>query len=318
MKVWSALLLAALASTGAAQEFPSKPVRIIVPFPAGGVVDPIARTIGVKAQDMLGQPIILEHRPGSGGVVAAVYSKQQPADGYTLFIGSTGISAINKFLYTKLPYDPQKDFTPITILGAIASVMVVPPSSPAKNVQELIAYGKSKPGGLSHATQGIGTPGHLIAEMFSKATGTPVVNIHYTGSPQAQADFFGGRIDLYFVTIATQAGNIRAGKMRALSIASKERSKALPDVPTVAEAGVPGIELDFWFGLFAPAGTPQPIVRRLYEGFTKAMRHPEVADWMAKQELTPPMVTPEQFAAVLAADIERLGPVVKATGAKAD
>jgi tripartite-type tricarboxylate transporter receptor subunit TctC len=207
----------------------------------------------------------------------------------------------------KLPYDPIKDFTPIIVLGSVASILVVPSSSPVKSVQELIAYGKSKgAGGLSHATPGVGTPGHITAEMLSTRTGLPITEI------------LGGRVDMYFASTLTTAPHIREGRLRALGLASRERSKVLPDVPTFAELGLPGIELDFWFGLLAPAGTPQPIVRRLYDEFARALKSPDVSGALQKMELAAPVVTPEQFAAMIASDIERVSKVIKEVGAKAD
>jgi tripartite-type tricarboxylate transporter receptor subunit TctC len=312
------LTLVTLSIGATAQDYPTKPVRIVLPFPPGGLVDPLTRTVSQKAQEYLGQPFVIEHRPGSGGVIAAAYMKQQPSDGYSLFLGSAGTHATNKALYSKLPYDPQKDFVPITILGSVASILMVPGASPAKTVPELLALGKSKTGGLSHATPGIGTPGHLISAMLSAKTGTPITQIHYNAAPQAMQDTLAGRVDMYFAAVVSSAGLIREGKLRALAIAAQERSKVLPDVPTLTELGLPGIDLELWFGLFAPAGTPQPAVRRLYESFARALKAPEVTAWLVKQELTPPMVTPEQFASLIAADIDRLGKAVRDSGAKAD
>jgi tripartite-type tricarboxylate transporter receptor subunit TctC len=304
--------------TAIAQDYPTKPIRIILPFATGGIVDPLTRISSQKAGETIGQPFVIEHRPGSGGVIAANYARQQAPDGYTLFLGSTGTHAANKAMNPKLPYDPVKDFVPITILGSVASILVVPASSPAKTVQELVAYGKSKPGGLSHATPGIGTPGHITAEMFSTRTGMPITEVHYNAAPLAMQDALGGRVDMYFASTLTTAPHIREGRLRALAVASRERSKALPDVPTFAEIGLPGIELDFWFGLFAPAGTPQPIVQRLYEEFAKALRSAEVSGTLQKMELAPPLVTPEQFASMVAADMDRVAKVIKESGAKAD
>jgi tripartite-type tricarboxylate transporter receptor subunit TctC len=310
--------LAGFCAAALAQDYPAKPIRIVLPFATGGIVDPMTRVASQKAGESIGQPFVIEHRPGSGGIIAANYARQQPADGYTLFLGSTGTQAANKAMNPKLPYDPIKDFTPITVLGSVASILVVPASSPARNVQELIALGKSKPGGLTHATPGIGTPGHITAEMFSTRTGMPVSEIHYNAAPQAMQDVLGGRVDMYFASTLTTAPHIREGRLRAIALASRERSKALPDVPIFAEVGLPGIELDFWFGLLAPAGTPQPIIRKLYEEFAKALRSPEVAGTLQKMELAAPVVTPEQFAGMIAADIERVSKVIKESGAKAD
>jgi tripartite-type tricarboxylate transporter receptor subunit TctC len=314
----SILAAAGFATAAAAQDYPTKPIRIVLPFATGGIVDPMTRIASEKAGQSIGQPFILEHRPGSGGVIAANYARQQAPDGYTLFLGSTGTQAANKAMNPKLPYDPIKDFAPITVLGSVASILVVPSSSPAKNVQELIAYGKSKPGGLTNATPGAGTPGHITAEMFSTRTGMPVTEVHYNAAPQAMQDALGGRVDMYFASTLTTAPHIREGRLRAIALASRERSKALPEVPTFAEIGLPGIELDFWFGLFAPAGTPQPIVRRLYDEFAKALKSPDVSGTLQKMELSAPVVTPEQFAGMVAGDIARISKVIKESGAKAD
>ena len=191
------LFIAAFTNTVLAQDYPTRPIRIVLPFATGGIVDPMTRVASEKAAQTIGQPFVLEHRPGSGGVIAANYARQQPADGYTLFLGSTGTQAANKAMNPKLPYDPVKDFTPIIVLGSVASILVVPSSSPVKSVQELIAYGKSKgAGGLSHATPGVGTPGHITAEMLSTRTGLPITEIHYNASPQAMQDVLGGRVDM--------------------------------------------------------------------------------------------------------------------------
>jgi tripartite-type tricarboxylate transporter receptor subunit TctC len=316
--VLALVALPALGSLALAQQYPSKSIRIIMPFVPGGATDSITRTASQKASEFLGQPILLEHHPGSGGVIAANFAKQQAPDGYTLFLGSTGINAINKALYSKLSYDPEKDFLPITILGTVTSLLAVPASSPAKSVKELITMGKSKRGGLNTATQGIGTPGHLLAEMFAKETGTPNVVVHYNSGPAAMQDTVGGRVDINFTAAMQAKPLIQDNRLRVLAVASKQHSKALPDIPTMPELGYPGVELDFWFGVFALAGTPQPVVRRLYEEYAKALRTPEVSDWLASQDFSPPLVTPEQFAAIVASDIDRLGKIVRAVGARID
>jgi len=313
-----AILTLAATPWAMAQEYPSKPIRIVLPFATGGIVDPMTRTVSQKVGENIGQPFVIEHRPGSGGVIAAAYAKAQPPDGYTLFLGSAGTHAANKAMNSKLPYDPIKDFVPIIIIGAVASILVVPAGSPVKTVQELIAMGKSKPGGLSNATPGIGTPSHIIAKMFSARTGMPITEIHYNAAPQAMQDALGGRVDMYFASTLTTAPQIREGKLRALAIGSRERSKLLPDVPTMAEVGLPGIELDFWFGLMAPAGTPQPIIRKLHDEFAKGLRPPEVSGLLNKMELAPPLTTQEQFVQILANDIARFARVIKEVGAKAD
>jgi tripartite-type tricarboxylate transporter receptor subunit TctC len=312
-------LLSLAAAAGAfAQDFPRKPIRIVLPFATGGIVDPMTRTVSQKVGENIGQPFVIEHRPGSGGVIAANYAKALPADGYNLFLGSAGTHAANKAMNPKLPYDPVKDFVPVIIIGSVASILVVPAASPAKTVAELVALGRSKPGGLTNATPGIGTPGHIISEIFSSRTGTPITQVHYNAAPQAMQDALGGRVDMYFASTLTTAPQIRDGKLRPIGIGSRERSRLLPDVPTMAEAGLPEVELDFWFGLMAPAGTPQPIVRRLHEEFAKGLRSPEVAATLNRMELAPPLFTQEQFVKILANDIDRFAKVIKEVGAKAN
>ena len=313
-----AVFLAAASSFAAAQDYPNKPIRIVLPFATGGIVDPMTRTVSQKVGDNIGQPFIIEHRPGSGGTIAATYAKQQAPDGYTLFLGSAGTHAANLAMNSKLPYDPIKDFVPIIIIGSVASILVVPTASPAKTVGELIALGKSKPGGLSNATPGIGTPSHIIAEIFSSRTGMPITEVHYNAAPQAMQDALGGRVDMYFASTLTTAPQIKDGKLRALAIGSRERSKLLPDVPTMAEVGLPEVELDFWFGLMAPAGTPQPIIRTLYDEFAKGLRSPDVMGLLNYMELAPPLVSQEIFVTMLANDITRFAKVIKEVGAKAD
>jgi tripartite-type tricarboxylate transporter receptor subunit TctC len=312
------IMALAFSSLSVAQEYPSKPIRIVLPFATGGIVDPMTRTVSQKVGENIGQPFVIEHRPGSGGTIAATYAKQQPADGYNLFLGSAGTHAANKAMNSKLPYDPIKDFVPIIIIGSVASILVVPAGSPVKTIAELVALGKSKPGGLSNATPGIGTPSHIIAEIFSSRTGMPITEIHYNAAPQAMQDALGGRVDMYFASTLTTAPQIRDGKLRALAIGSRERSKLLPDVPTMAEVGLPEVELDFWFGLMAPAGTPPAIVRKLHEEFAKGLKSPEVMGLLNKMELAPPLTTQEQFVKILANDINRFARVIKEVGAKAD
>jgi len=314
-----AAIIAISISAGAkAQDYPAKPIRIVLPFATGGIVDPMTRTVSQKVGENIGQPFVIEHRPGSGGIIAAAYAKTQAPDGYTLFLGSAGTHAANKAMNPKLPYDPIKDFVPVIIIGSVASILVVPAASPVKSIAELVALGKSKPGGLSNATPGVGTPSHIISEIFSTRTGMPITQVHYNAAPQAMQDALGGRVDMYFASTLTTAPQIREGRLRSIAIGSRERSKLLPDVPTMAEVGLPEVELDFWFGLMAPAGTPQPIIRRLYEEFAKGLRSPEVMGTLNKMELAPPLFTQEQFVKILANDIDRFAKVIKEVGAKAN
>jgi tripartite-type tricarboxylate transporter receptor subunit TctC len=317
-------LVAAACAAGAASvavaqgAFPAKPITIIVPFPPGGVTDPVARQVGARLAENVKQPVIVENKPGASGIIAAEFVKKQPADGYTVLFGFTGSHAVNPSLYSKLPYDPQKDFQPVTLLINTPHILVVPADSPAKSVADLVALAKSKPAGLTFASQGIGAGGHLLGEMFKAQTKTNLSHVPYKGSAPALTDMLAGRVDLFFDAVVTSLPYVRDGKLRALAIANKTRSKLLPDVPTMAEAGFPGVEMDQWFGMMVPAGTPQAVVQRLNAEFVKAVRSPDIEKSLTERGLDVVTTTPEQFAAVIRADTATLGKVVKESGAKAD
>lgn len=315
-----ALAFVALVVAGVAhgQAYPSKPIRLIVPFPPGGVTDPVARMVGEKVAQSIGQPVIVENRPGGGGVIGAMVVKQAAPDGYTLFFGHAGTHAVNPHLYANLAYDPAKDFQPITLMISTAHILVIPEASPARSVKDLVALAASKPGGLTFASQGIGAGGHLLGELLKTRTGANLQHVPYKGSPAALQDLLAGRVDMFFDAVITSYPHVKAGKLRALATASAHRTRMLPDVPTMAEAGYPGIELDFWFALFAPAGTPQSVVRRLNEEFGKALHHPDVVRWFTEQGLDIVTSTPEELAALIRTDTERLGKVVKEAGVRVD
>jgi tripartite-type tricarboxylate transporter receptor subunit TctC len=235
---------AAVSSVAFAQAFPAKPITIIVPVPPGGVTDPVARQVAQRVAENVKQPVIVENKPGASGIIASEYVKRQPADGYTVLFGFTGSHAVNPTLYSKLPYDPQKDFQPVTLIINTPHILVVPADSPAKTVADLVALAKSKPGGLTFASQGIGAGGHLLGEMFKAQTKTTLSHVPYKGSAPALTDMLAGRVDLFFDAMVTSLPFVRDGKLRALAIANKTRSKLLPDVPTMAEAGFPSVEMD--------------------------------------------------------------------------
>jgi tripartite-type tricarboxylate transporter receptor subunit TctC len=318
VRVLAGLACAAVANVAVAQGFPAKPITIIVPFPPGGVTDPVARQVGARIAENVKQPVIVENKPGASGIIAAEFVKKQPADGYTVLFGFTGSHAVNPSLYSKLPYDPQKDFQPVTLLINSPHILVVPADSPAKSVADLVALAKSKPGGLTFASQGIGAGGHLLGEMFKAQTKAGLSHVPYKGSAPALTDMLAGRVDLFFDAIVTSLPYVRDGKLRALAIANKTRSKLLPDVPTMAEAGFPGIEMDQWFGMMVPAGTPQAVVQRLNAEFVKAVRSPDIEKSLTERGLDVVTTTPEQFAAIIKADTATLGKVVRESGAKAD
>ena len=313
-----AAVLLAWAALASAQTFPVRPITIIVPFPPGGVTDPVARAVGQKIQESTGQSVLIDNRPGAGGVVAAELAKRAPPDGYTVFFSNFATHAVNVTLYTKLPYDPVKDFQPITKIIATQSMLVVPVGSPAKTPADLVALAKAKPNGMTYASQGIGAGGHLQGEMFRKMTGVTLTHVPYKGSGPALQDMLAGRVDLFFDALITAGPHTREGKLRALAITSKTRSNLYPDLPTMEELGFNGMELDAWFGMFVPAGTPQPVVRKLHEEFVKAIRSPDLVKRFTDLGLDVVTNTPEEFAALIASDIVKLGQVVRDSGAKVD
>jgi len=303
---------------GFAQTFPSKTITFIVPFPPGGVTDPVARMVGAKMAESVKQPVVVENKPGASGIIAAEFVKRAPADGHTLLMGFTGSHSVNPSLYSKLPYDPVKDFQPVTVLISTKHVLVVPAESPAKSVADLVALAKKSPNGLTFASQGVGAGGHLLGEMLKARTGTNLSHVAYKGSAPALQDMLANRVDLFFDAIVTSLPHIKDGKLRALAVASPTRAAVLPDVPTMAEAGFPGIEMDQWFGMFVPSGTPAPVVAKLHDELVKAVRSPEVSNKITSQGLDVVTTTPDQFAALMKDDAVRLGKVVKESGAKVD
>jgi tripartite-type tricarboxylate transporter receptor subunit TctC len=317
--VFAGAAFAGLAATGAlGQGFPSRTIRLVVPFPPGGVTDPVARMVGERVAQSIGQSVVIDNRPGAGGIIGASVVKQAPADGYTLFMGHAGTHAVNPHLYASLPYDPARDFVPITLMISTAHVLVVPGSSPARSVAELVALSKSRPEGLTYASQSVGAGGHLLGEMLKMRTGGNLLHVPYKGSAPALTDVLAGRVDLYFDAVITSAPHIKAGRLRALATASTRRSPMLPQTPTMGEAGYPGIELDFWFALFAPAGTPPPVERKLHEEFVRALKAPDVVKRFIDQGLDVVTSTPEELAALIRADTERLGKVVKDAGIRVE
>jgi tripartite-type tricarboxylate transporter receptor subunit TctC len=308
--VWSAL------SVAHAQNFPAKPIRLIVPFPPGGVTDPVARMVGEKITQSTGEAVIVDNRPGGAGIIGAQIAKQAAPDGYTLFMGHSGTHAVNPHLYADLPYDPARDFQPVTLMMSTSHVLVVPETSPARSVADLVALARSRPEGLTYASQGVGAGGHLLGEMLTVRTGAHLQHVPYKGSAPALLDLLAGRVDLFFDAIITSAPHVRAGKLRALATASPRRARVLPEVPTMAEAGYPGIELDFWFALFAPAGTPQEVVGRLHQEFVRALHSPDLAAKFGEQGLDIVTSSPEELRALIRTDATRLGRIVREAGVK--
>ncbi len=316
-----AALLAAALPAGAqpAGGWPARPLRLVVPYAAGGPIDISARLLAAKLQEGLGQPVLVENRPGAGGNIGVDLIAKGPADGYNLVMSAIATLAINPSLYPSLPYDPLKDLRHVTLLVQVPNVLVVGNDVPAKNVKDLIALAKAQPGKLDFGSGSTGSTGHLAGEMFKIMTGTFMVHIPYKGSAPALADLMAGRVQLMFDNLASALPSIRAEKVRALATTTRRRSSFLPDVPTLDESGLKGFDMTTWWGVSVAAKTPQPVVDRLSAEILKAMDAPDVKDRLHAMGSEPPAVrTPEQFAAFVAGELKTYTQLVKRSGAKPD
>lgn len=316
----SLLALAAVTfvAGAAAQTYPSKPIRVIVPFPPGGGTDIIARDVGQKVAALTGWTLVVENRPGAGGNLGVEATAKAAPDGYTLVLGQTSNLAINPTLYPKLPYDPQKDLAPIVLVASAPLVLVTAASSPFKTLDEAVKAARAKPGAINFASPGNGTVAHLTSELFQKAAGIKLQHIPYKGAAQALTDVIGGGVELYMSSVPTLLAQIRQGKLRALAVTSAKRVDDLPEVPTIRELGYPGFDAVTWFGFLAPAGTPKEIVAKLNAEFNKALQQPDLRKKLSDQGAEPVGGTAEQFAALIRDDIVRWGKVVKESGARID
>jgi tripartite-type tricarboxylate transporter receptor subunit TctC len=312
------ILILPVAPAAWAQAYPAKPVRIVVPFPPGGTSDILARTIGPRLSAEWGQPVVVDNRPGAAGNIAAEHVARAPGDGYTLFITTVGIHAIHPSLYSKLPFDPLRDFTPVTNLVMLPSVLAVHPSIPVRSVKDLIALAKKRPGDLSYSSAGSGSQPHLTAELFKTMTGVNLLHVPYKGAAQQLTDLVAGHVALTFATAPSAVPFIKGGQMRAIGVSSGKRASALPDVPTIAEAGVPGYEAVGWNGMVAPANLPGPVLEKVSATVVKVFNLPEVRDRMISLAADPVTTTPAQFGAYIKAEIAKWAKVVKASGAKAE
>jgi tripartite-type tricarboxylate transporter receptor subunit TctC len=310
---WMATATVALAQA----DFPSRPITIVVPFPPGGSSDVVTRLVAHKLGENLKTNVLIDNRGGGGGVPAAVAFKQSQPDGYSLFLANSGVFAIMPALTPNVQFDPVKDFAPVTPLFSFPSVLVVPAGSPAKNIKDLVALAKTKAGGLNYGSQGVGSGGHILGEMFKQVSGVPMQHVPYRGAGPAVNDLVAGNIDFLFSSYVSAIGQVEAGKLRVLGWTANKRSTALPDVPTMAEGGFKGTELEIWQGIVAPLGTPAALVKRLNEEFIKAARAPELVSKVAAQAVEITTSTPEEFAKLIASDVERLGKVIRDAGIKA-
>ena len=323
---WPALVAAAMAlvagvaapDASAQAAWPSKPIRIVVPFPPGGTTDILARAAAQKMTEAWKEQAVIDNRPGAGGNIGAELVAKAPADGYTMLMGTVGTHAINASLYAKMPYDHVKDFAPVILVAAVPNVMVVHPSVPAATVAEFIAWAKANPGKVNFASSGSGTSIHLAGELFKTQTGLAMTHVPYKGSAPAIADLIGGQVQVMFDNLPSALPQIRGGKLRALAVTSRERANALPDVPTVAESGLPGFEASSWFGLLAPTGTPREVVVRVNAEIARWLASSDAKDKLASQGAVAAGGSPEDFASHITAETAKWQKVVRESGAKVD
>jgi len=301
-----------------AQAYPSKPIRFVVPYPAGGPLDTIARLLGAKVGESVKQPVVVDNKPGAGGNIGADIVAKSPADGYTILMGAVATHAINPTLYKSIPYDPIKDFSPVTQVASTPNVLVVHPSVPAASVREFIAHAKANPGKLNFGSGSTGSAGHLAGELFKSMAGVDMTHIPYKGAAPAMQDLVAGQIQLMFDNLASALTQVRAGKVKALAVTTAKRTPFAPEIPTVAESGLPGFDISTWFGVFAPAGTPREALDRLHAEFAKALAAPDVREKMINMGAEPVGNRPEEFAAFVRAEAEKYAGVIKASGAKVD
>ncbi len=317
-KLMLALALVAPAIGAQAQSYPNKPIRLVCPFPPGGAVDIASRAVAHELTQILGQPVTVDNRPGAGGNIGADMVAKSAPDGYTLLMTTSGILAINPALYSKIPFDSLKDFAPVSMVVSLNNVLVVNPAFPARSVKDVIAQAKAQPGKLTYASSGNGTSIHLSGELFKSMTGVDMLHIPYKGSAPAVTDLLGGQVNMMFDNIPSSLPHIRAGKLRALGVTGPKRSPLLPDVPTIAEAGVPGYESYVWFGIVAPTGTPPDIIAKLNAALAKAAVTPSFHDRLTEQGYDVLSSTPEQMASSIRNEIAKWGKIVKASGARVD
>ena len=319
-----AFLLSLLAALGAtpcaafAQAYPTKAVRLIVPFPPGGAVDILGRAIATRLTEQLGQQVVIENRAGAGGALGGEMAAKAAADGYTLLMGSTTTMSINQYLYTKLPYDPARDFVPVTLVAFVPHVLVAGPAAPAQTLRDFIAYAKANPGKVNYASAGNGTPHHIAGEMFKQMAGIDMVHVPYKGTGPALTDLVGGQVSFMSVEILAAMPMVSAGKLHALGIATAQRNPGAPNLPTVAEAGLPGFEVTSWYGVLAPAGTPREVTARLSAEIARIVASADFRERLAALGATPVGNSPDEFGIFMRRESAKWEKAVKASGARLD
>lgn len=317
----AALALAIASATPAsygADVYPTRPIRFIMPYPVGGTIDTSGRAVALELGEKLGQQLVVDNRTGAGGTLGAEMGAHSPPDGYTVVMGGTGTLAISPGLDRRLGYDPLRDFAPITLLATTPYVLVAHPSVAAHSVRELIALAKAKPGALIYASGGSGSAPHLIGEVFRKSAGLDILHVPYKGSTPAKIDLMAGRAQLFFTGIPPVAAEIRSGRLRALGVTSARRTPALPDVPTIAESGVPGFDVSPWFGMLAPARTPSAIVGRLHDEVVAILQRPAIRERFVRDGVDPVGNTPAEFAAFIRTERDKWAKAIRDSGAKAE
>jgi tripartite-type tricarboxylate transporter receptor subunit TctC len=316
--LFAVLLLCGLTSNALAQNWPSRPLRLVIPFAPGGGADIAGRLVAQELSEGLKQPVVVENKTGAGGTIAADNVAKSPADGYSLVLAHVGGIAAAPHLYKTLPFDPIKDLAPVSLVVNGMSVLVVNPELPVKTVEELIAYAKAHPNQLSFSSSGTGTDTHLAGELFKSMTGTTMTHVPYKGGAPAMLDLIAGRVQLSFASVATAIGYIQSGKLRAIAMTGNKRFELLPNVPTIAESGVPGYEINNWYGIFVPAGTPDNIIQRLNAETIKAVRKPELRAKLIAAGLEPVWNTPAEFSAYVRSETVKWGKIVTDSGATAN
>ena len=301
-----------------AQTYPAKPVRMVVPFPPGGATDILARVVGQKLGEYLGQPVVIENRGGAGGNIGAEVVAKAPPDGYTVLFSTSGVIVVNPNLYRKMTFDPIRDFAPVAMAATHGNLLLVHPSLPVKSVKDLIALARAKPGQLNYGSGGVGTSPHLAAELFKVMTGTDLVHVPYKGGNPSVTGLLSGEVGLMFASIPSVLQHARSGRLRALAITSAQRSAVAPNLPTVAEAGVPGYQVDIWLGVLVPTGTPREVIARLNGGIIKALTAPEVKERLEPEGFEPSAMSPDEFARHIRAELPVWAKVVQAAKLRAD
>ena len=312
------VLVLACATPALAQQYPNKPIRLIVPFAAGGGTDLLGRTLAQKLNEAWGQPVLVDNRAGGGGNIGTDAVAKAPPDGYTLLMGYVGNLAINPFLFRSLPYDSVRDFAPVTLAATAPNVFVAHPSLPTKTVKDVVALAKAKPGALNYASAGNGTVGHMVAELFKSVTHVNIVHVPYKGNGAAITDVLGGHVQLMFSAPGAVINHIKSGKLRGIAVASAQRVNGLENVPTFAEAGFPAVEATAWYGVLAPANTPKPIVDKLHSELARILKLSDVKERLATEGYDAASCTPEEFTQLIKTDLAKWQKVVKASGAHVD